>query len=93
MNNICMKCLAKESTHSYSISDRGYGSKFDGDKHLFQVCDDCDEPDYEKWFNESPPKIDMITVKYEKYQFEDNIKKLIHILPLMSYKKFYYDEL
>lgn len=93
MSNICMKCLTKKATRNYIIADRGYGSIFDGGKHSFQVCEGCDEPDYEKWFEESPPKIDMITVKHEKYQFEDNIKILIHNLPLMSYKKFYYDDL
>lgn len=93
MSCVCMKCQKVEATHNYTITDRGYGSKFDGGNYVFQVCDDCDDPDYEKWFHESPPPIDMVTVKYEEYQYEDDIKKLIHNLPLMSYRKFYAEDL
>ena len=45
--SVCMKCLKKKATHTYTIYGRGYGSSFDMSDTKFQCCDDCDKPEYE----------------------------------------------
>lgn len=75
---ICMKCLKKKATHTYTIYGRGYGSSFDMSDTKFQCCDDCDSPEYEEWFNETEVMDDYI----ETYQHEENIWDLVKSLPL-----------
>lgn len=82
--SVCMKCLSKKATHTYTICGRGYGSIFDGtDTHL-QLCDDCHKDEYVTWFNEDCTYEDY----YEEYTYEDNIIKLINSLPLEAQELF-----
>lgn len=82
---VCMKCLKKKATHIYQIQNRGYGSIFDSTYTKFQVCDDCDSEDFQKWVDEEPIWDD----EYEVYKYEDNIKEFIDSLPLESQELFY----
>lgn len=75
---ICMKCLKKKATHTYTIYGRGYGSIFDSMDSKFQCCDDCDNSEYEEWFDETETMDDYI----ETYQHEEKIWELIDSLPL-----------
>lgn len=84
---ICMKCLNKDSTHTYDIYGRGYGSIYDSFDTKFQLCDDCADNKYDKWVGEivELDKDEFI----EKYEYEDNIDKLIKSFPLESQELFY----
>lgn len=84
-HSICMKCLSKKATHTYSIYGRGYGSIFDGTNTKLQLCDDCHKEEYETWFNEDSTYDDY----YENYTYEDNIKGLISSLPLEAQELFH----
>ena len=88
-NNICMKCMKKESTHIYRIWGRGYGSRLDGVDTKFQCCDECDDENYSKWFDEISPKVDCINVFTENYTYENNILGLVHSLPEEAQELFY----
>lgn len=82
---LCMKCLKKKATHTYTICGRGYDSYFDDMETKFQCCDDCDEPEYDKWFNEKG----VIRNGYaDTYQYEDDIWNLVSNLPLESRELF-----
>lgn len=83
---ICMCCLKNKATNFYHISYRGYGSMFDGSRTKFQCCNECNNEDFKKWFDEEPCTNNSY---YENYKFEDNIKELIHSLPLESQELFY----
>lgn len=82
--NICMKCLKNKATHTYHIYGRGYGSAFDMSNTKFQCCEDCNDPEYENWFSETP----IIDECAEVYQHEDKILDLIKSLPLESRELF-----
>ena len=82
--DVCMKCLKKKATHTYTIYGRGYGSSFDMSNTKFQCCDDCDKPEYEEWFNEQEVMDDYV----ETYQYEEKIWDLIKSLPLESQELF-----
>ena len=82
---LCMKCLKKHATHVYQIQGRGYGSIFDSTYIKFQVCDDCDNEDFQKWVDEEPVWNDYCEV----YEYENNIKEFIDSLPLESQELFY----
>ena len=82
--DVCMKCLKKKATHTYTIYGRGYGSSFDMSDTKFQCCDDCDKPEYEEWFNEQEVMDDYV----ETYQHEGKIWDLIKSLPLESQELF-----
>lgn len=82
---ICMKCLKKNASHTYKIHGRGYGSYFDDMDSKFQCCDECDKPEYNKWFNEKEVMVEYI----ETYQHEEKILELIKSLPLESQELFW----
>ena len=82
--SVCMKCLKKKATHTYTIYGRGYGSSFDMSDTKFQCCDDCDSPEYEEWFNETEVMDDYV----ETYQHEDKIWDLVKSLPLEGQELF-----
>lgn len=82
---LCMKCLKKKATHVYQIQNRGYGSIFDGTYTKFQVCDDCDIEDFQKWVDEKP----IWNNGYEVYKYENDIIEFIDSLPLESQELFY----
>lgn len=81
---LCMKCLKNKATHIYPVSCRGYGSIYDMMDTRFQCCDECDIPEFEKWFFENPIIDDYV----ENYKYEDNIYRLIKNLPLESQELF-----
>ena len=81
---LCMKCLKKKATHTYTIYGRGYGSSFDMSDTKFQCCEDCDSPEYEEWFNETEVMDDYV----ETYQHEEKILDLIKSLPLEGQELF-----
>lgn len=83
-HSVCMKCLSKKATHTYTICGRGYGSIFDGTDTKLQLCDNCHKDEYETWFNEDCTYEDY----YEEYTYEDNIMKLINSLPLEAQELF-----
>ena len=58
--SVCMKCLKKKATHTYTIYGRGYGSSFDMSDTKFQCCDDCDSPEYEEWFKKNNESISKL---------------------------------
>ena len=82
--SVCMKCLKKKATHTYTIYGRGYGSSFDMSDTKFQCCDDCDKPEYEEWFNET----EVMDGYVETYQHEEKIWDLIKSLPLEGQELF-----
>lgn len=83
-HSVCMKCLSKKATHTYTIYGRGYGSIFDGTNTKLQLCDDCHKDEYETWFNEDCTYSDYC----EDYTYEDNIRELISSLPLEAQELF-----
>lgn len=84
---ICMKCLNKNSTHTYEIYGRGYGSIYDSFDTKFQLCDECADNKYDIWVDEI---VELDKDEYiEKYEYEDNIDKLIKSFPLESQELFY----
>lgn len=82
--SVCMKCLKKNATHTYTIYGRGYGSSFDSMDTKFQCCDECDKPEYKEWFNETEVMDDYV----ETYQHEEKIWDLIRSLSLESRELF-----
>lgn len=82
--SVCMKCLKRKATRTYTIYGRGYGSFFDMVETKFQCCDECDKPEYEEWFNETESMDGYV----ETYQHEENILNLINSLPLVSKELF-----
>lgn len=83
-HSVCMKCLSKKATHTYTICGRGYGSIFDRINTKLQLCDDCHKDEYETWFNEDCTYNDY----WEDYTYEDNISELINSLPLEAQELF-----
>lgn len=81
---LCMKCLKNKAIHIYPVSCRGYGSIYDMMDTRFQCCDECDRPEFRKWFFENPIIDDYV----ENYKYEDNIYELIKSLPLESQELF-----
>ena len=65
--HLCFKCL-KEHKHinNYSIYGRGYGSSFDNENTILQLCDECDNKDLNDWFNEEPTYGEY----WEDYKYE-----------------------
>lgn len=82
--SICMKCLKKNATHTYTIYGRGYGSSFDSMDTRFQCCDECDKPEYKDWFGET----EVMNGYVETYEHEEKIRDLIGSLPLESRELF-----
>ena len=82
--SICMKCLKSEATNTYTIYGRGYGSSFDSMDTKFQCCDECDNPEYKEWFNETETMDGYV----ETYEHEEKIWDLISSLPLESRELF-----
>lgn len=83
--SLCMKCLKKKATNFYNIYGRGYGSDYDMEDMTFQCCDECDDSEYKKWFEEK-----STTDGYEEsYQYEENITNLINNLPLEGQELFW----
>lgn len=83
-HSVCMKCLSKKATHTYTICGRGYGSIFDGTDTKLQLCDNCHKDEYETWFNEDCTYNDY----WADYTYEDNISELINSLPLEAQELF-----
>lgn len=79
---LCDKCLAKESSITYKVKGRGYGSNFDTLDFDVQLCADCDRPEYEEWFNEKPE----LTGEYaeEEYKHDRDILDLVDSIPIES---------
>lgn len=83
--HLCFKCLKEHNNiHKYEISNRGYGSGFDGENTLLQLCDKCNNNDLDKWFNEIP----KIEEYWEVYKYEYNIFNFIKTLPLQGRELF-----
>lgn len=85
--NLCMKCLKKKATHTYTISGRGYGSIYDNFNSKFHLCDDCAKEEYREWVNEYCESDENNYV--EDYQYERNLRDLINSFPLESRELFY----
>lgn len=83
---VCMSCLKKKATHTYTISDRGYGSSFDSLNTKFQLCDDCVKDEYSAWVNEAATIEDEYI---ENYKYEDNIRELVKRFPIEAQELFY----
>lgn len=64
----------EESIQIFEISNRGYGSIFDGDELEIQLCPVCVKKIKEEWFNESP-SYDRDGI--EVYRLEDKIRRFI----------------
>lgn len=84
-HTLCMKCLEKKATVVHKMINRGYGSCFDSLESKLQLCDDCDDDKYYKWFNQADTMEDF----WENYKYEDEIKRLIDALPLESQELFW----
>lgn len=85
-NTTCMKCLGEfEKLNRYSIYGRGYGSSFDNVSTTLQVCNDCDLPELQDWFDEQLEMDDYC----ENYTYEDKIKEFVDSLPLEGNELFY----
>ena len=89
-SKVCMKCLKNKATHTYRISNRGYGSSFDSFDTYFQLCDDCHDDKYDTWVNEYSSGYDEEgDFIREEYKYEDEIIKFINSLPLESQELFH----
>lgn len=73
----CFNCLEEKNVIRYYISNRGYGSYFDGIKSHIDLCDKCSVNVKGEWFYEYPAKEDY----YEVYQYEDLLLNFIENLP------------
>lgn len=83
---LCFKCLKDSDViHKYKISYRGYGSGFDGENVILQLCNECNINDLNKWFNEQP---ELIEDYCEEYKYEDNIFEFIKTLPIQGQELF-----
>lgn len=82
--NLCHKCLKeKEEIDIFSITNRGYGSRFDSCNYHIQLCKDCQsgiEDELNKWCNEIPADAGC----YEEYYYEDNLIEFVNSLPLQG---------
>lgn len=85
--NLCMKCLKKKATHTYTISGRGYGSIYDNFNSKFHLCDDCAKEEYRKWSDEccEYDKDNYV----EEYKYEYDISDLIKSFPLEGQELFH----
>lgn len=84
-HSICMKCLKNKATHTYTIYGRGYGSSFDSSHTKFQCCDECNDEQYQDWFDEDP---EMDAYYREVYKHEDSIYEFVNNLPLEAQELF-----
>lgn len=84
---LCMKCLKKKATHTYTISGRGYGSIYDNFNSKFHLCDDCAKEEYRKWSDECCEYDEDNYV--EEYKYERNISGLIESFPLEGQELFH----
>lgn len=85
---VCMQCLGKKATHTYSIYGRGYGSDYDNFNSKFQLCDDCAKDEYKTWADEeSHWEGEMFCG--EVYKYEGNISALLKSFPLEAKELFY----
>lgn len=85
---VCMQCLKKKATHTYSIYGRGYGSNYDNFNSKFQLCDDCAKDEYKTWADEeSHWEGEMFCG--EVYKYEGNISALLKSFPLEAKELFY----
>lgn len=88
--DVCMKCLKKKATHTYTISGRGYGSIYDNFNSQFHLCDDCARDEYRLWVEENGECDEDEEGFYgEQYQYEENIEELIKSFPLEGQELFY----
>lgn len=75
---ICMKCLKKKGLHSYYIRGRGYGSMFDGQDCVLNLCADCDNDSIRVAVDEVPEKTEL----GERYIHESEILDYVNSLPV-----------
>ena len=83
--HLCFKCLKEhDKINKYKIYGRGYGSCFDNENTTLQLCDECNNKELEKWFNEIPKENDY----YEEYKYENNIIDYVNKLPIQGRELF-----
>ena len=85
---VCMQCLKKKATHTYSIYGRGYGSDYDNFNSKFQLCDDCAKDEYKTWTDEECHWEGEMFCG-EVYKYEGNISALLKSFPLEAKELFY----
>ena len=85
---VCMQCLKKKATHTYSIYGRGYGSDYDNFNSKFQLCDDCAKDEYKTWTDEEC-HWEGVMLCGEVYKYEGNISALLKSFPLEAKELFY----
>lgn len=86
---LCYCCNELQENESdiikLEISNRGYGSSFDGSDSYIQLCNKCLKPEYIKWFNEEP----TMDGYCEEYNYEDDIRNLVKSFPLENQEYFW----
>lgn len=83
--HLCFKCLKEhEHINKYSIYGRGYGSSFDNENTILQLCDECDNKELNDWFNEESTYEEY----WEDYKYEKNILDYVKTLPIQGRELF-----
>jgi hypothetical protein len=83
--NICFKCLEKKKVEKYHIYRNSYGSSFDNQHTMLQICEECKPEGIKQWFDEEP----VMDEYYAKYTYETNIIDFVNTLPLEGQELFW----